>query len=144
MGDTDLVASNIISGKDIFGVQGTAEIRKFASGATPSNGGGVFTCLDGSTESKNSLTITGLSFKPILIIAKWKQSGVDNNTTTVYEEVGGASYGKTVTMYTASTTFGNSVAQYKGDVTPVNIVNGSFTIPVSSTTGENITWIAMG
>ena len=65
-GDTDLIAANIISGKNIFGVMGTATLaslggKKFASGSvatvtTPEN-------------LKGTITVSGLTFTPNIIIA---------------------------------------------------------------------------
>ena len=51
-GDSDLIASNILSGKNIFGVVGTAKAQ--ASGSNTSDGSG-------------NLTVTGLGFTPTLI-----------------------------------------------------------------------------
>lgn len=62
-GDTDLIAANIKSGVNIFGVTGTAQIRNFASGTVPQTG------WSGEYPYEYISIYTG--FQPTMILWTW-------------------------------------------------------------------------
>lgn len=86
-----------------------------------------------STIARNTLTVTGLDFKPTYIIAKWYDTANFRDNVVIYEELPSGIYPKTVKSsiyYQAD--LNNTTYNLKGDVGPANVYNGGFVIPVSS------------
>lgn len=70
VGDVDLIAANILNGKNIFGVDGSLVLgKKFASGTvTSSNNLATFSMLGGSSTNMYPFTVSGITFKPTTIV----------------------------------------------------------------------------
>lgn len=73
IGDSDLISSNIRSGKNIFGINGSLVEgipggKKWASGSLTPTSNDKFTYVSGSTVYMYKVEVTNLSFKPKYII----------------------------------------------------------------------------
>jgi hypothetical protein len=105
---------------------------------TSSGVGTSYTYLDGTTGTKFSITVTGLSFKPTFIYA-FRNTGTAVDTST-YSELSGDLYAKPVKValnFNSNTNASATNQHFKGDISPSSVVNGSFTIPVNS---ANVTY----
>lgn len=147
-GDPNLIASKLPEYLSLFGVQGTRSSKRYRSGtAVKSTTTQAFISLDGYETYENWITVTGLDFKPSVIIAKYNLSNA-YDCMTIYEEMPGMySNGKTVKMLMINNSSSAlSANNIKGDVSPVSVYNGGFTIPVdmNNPTGSGIVfnWIA--
>lgn len=143
-----LLSQYIISGANILGVAGSATIgslggRRVATGTTTtSSSQATFTKMDGTTNSSFYLTVSGLSFKPSSIYAKYVVSGGGTIYTAIYEELGGESVTPTVKTVTyGKGTASNTSYNYNGTIAPTSVVNGGFTIPMIAN-NLPVTWIA--
>ncbi|MBP0725525.1 hypothetical protein J5Y03_10030 [Bacillus sp. RG28] len=140
-GDVNLTAANILSGVSIFGIAGSAiSGKRWATGAMGSGGSGNFQYASStSTLGSTKLTVSGLTFKPSIIIAVDSQYG----DISIYSEISDSFYPKTVkvTAFNGGMFGAQNNVNYKGDVSPASVVNGSFTIPVASV--ATYTWLAI-
>lgn len=144
----DFLASNIVSGKNIFGILGTATVaslggRRVASGSQAATGNGAsFTGLNGTVYSNfGYITVTGLSFKPSLVYTKaWAPGGL--TYVGIYDELGLEAYPRVMKFTVFNTGYSGSSFTYnfKGDVGTASVINGSFTLPANL--NYTITWIA--
>lgn len=128
-GDTDLIASNIKSGVDIFGVTGTLSVANL--------GGKIFSKGSGITSS-GGVTITGLGFTPtIVIVDTWGSSTDQSVSRSVYYKDTGKeginSYGYTTFL---------SVSDYTERLTGISVTTNSFTFRCPNTSNRNYNWIA--
>jgi hypothetical protein len=145
----DAVAADVLTGKTFWSAAsgvvqtGTATAgKKVQSGrnnATTSVGTYIY--LNGTSNIFYTLTVTGLGFIPGLIVAKWKANSY-TEYTTIYEELPNGLYPKTVkiTVNDVSTS-SQTTYNFKGDVSPANVVYGTFSIPVAGN-GVLYDWIA--
>lgn len=84
-GDADLIASNIRSGKNIFGIVGNLiEGKRWASGSATSSGTKNFKTLSGDSYSMYILAQTGLDFTPGVIVLSEPSAG--HNYTGYYTD----------------------------------------------------------
>lgn len=145
-----LISTNIISGKSIFGVGGSASVsslggKQFASGVTTS--GTTETDISSIVNSVYMLTAAGLTFKPILILAKHYIDTSACTGYTLYEESTGepAYVGTRTCKMNHSSASGGSYAEYEIDASSsaISILSTGFTIPVWES-GVAYNWIALG
>lgn len=129
--DPNHVASNILTGATILGVGGTAingaGMKNYASGLTSSGSssvGGYY--LDGTAVSRPGLTVTGLSFKPMLILARYGAVEFD-----LFDSFGYDSYPNIARItYNFNNNIGTpTFISMKGDAGAFYVNNGSFCIP---------------
>lgn len=116
--------------------------RRVASGTTTASSSTIsFTDLNGAAWSGSYVSITGLSFKPNVVIIKTNVNGWEYSAQ--YDESSGGIYPKTVkvVMFNATTTFTSYGSHtIKGDVAPATVFNGGFTLPFNYSGSVN--WIA--
>lgn len=138
------------SGSDTFAQLATAISninvgKKSATGTvTASPTGSTFTYINGSTMSSNLVAVTGLTFKPSVIIVKYF------NGTYVYETVYNANNTNDIvdTPTVKMATYNNSVLatpntyHLKGDVSPVSVTTTGFKLPMFVANGVICNWWA--
>lgn len=146
LGDPELIASNILSGVNIFGVTGTLSApsigaRKFASGTvTPSSTSATFNFYSSGSKLMYPVTITGLDFTPQFIYMCNDASNITIYNTMVGMVSPGIYTYKGAT--TSQTTSGTQVSNYAIS-SPANVVTGSFTLP-AETYLYAYRWLAVG
>ncbi|MEC0107280.1 phage tail protein [Paenibacillus taichungensis] len=152
LGDTDLIAANIKSGINIFGVLGNLPQRQFASGSAVMSDSNInfIVAVPGSngTKSARYIEVSGLTFKPSLIVIY--RNGL---LSGLYQESFNSPYGEAAAfMYMAEHPTTNSYPTFS-DLYPYYIsttrgnayINSTgFRLPVLYDTPNNITYIAYG
>lgn len=142
LGDPELIASNIVSTANIFGVQGTASIsslggRRVASGTvTQSATSKTFYTGSGSATGRYYAQIRGLSFVPSTIVIWGTATGTKPFTVYKSTPFYGSAY-IIIGQYHESSTA--SISEYSFQNTGVQLSNGDYDVPFYSTTGS---WIA--
>ncbi|WP_339197887.1 phage tail protein [Paenibacillus sp. FSL P4-0176] len=146
-GSANLLAANIKNGVNIFGVVGTlSEGIRYATGVSGIPNSAVpFTKLDGTTQNKYYLQISGIAFKPRIIVIT-AESTVPINNTTAYPQA--AFYSETPVRSAGSfaglsmTTTGDGDRFYI-DGTQAFVTTTGFKLPLALiNTGGNFTWYA--
>lgn len=139
----DLKAENIISGKNIFGVIGSSQNRRFMSGTVTSiYSSKYYYKVSGGDVSSPQLVISGLSFEPSIIFAHSIDSYGKQVCLTSYkpQSFGGGVYGIfTRAWYDSETDNGLSWA-LKNDGYKQS--NGDYILPAIG--GVSYTWYAIG
>ena len=139
-GDADLVAANIVSGKNIFGVNGTATVSSLG-GKRITSGTGTVT---ENGYSYRQLIVTNLPFRPRIVFVQSQSaairyvSNIDFGAIFVRGDTGGAGY---FSCYNTDTTDPSTLAS--------NIKNGNsymgpnwFGMYVVDSVGASVKWIA--
>lgn len=139
--DVDFIAPNIKAGVNLFGKDGTA--KRQASGTVVTNGSQeVFTRVNSvGTFSYWCITVSGLSFTPSVIIAKFAYMYSDW-TTNYTANMGATGYGKTcaLTRNSVNPDAGSAPTLVRADVSPAYVNSTGFKLPVLQE--GNYSWIA--
>lgn len=135
LGDADLIASNIKSGVNIFGVTGTViEGKRWASGNAPR--GTVLEQYElwtttANSVSRYSIAVSGLNFLPSMIVIRGTDSRDDN--VIVFPQA----FGTDPTQYRVSIKGTNGAFEVTA---PAYITNTGFKIPVSGSSPSYDWW----
>ena len=141
-GDADLVASNILNTANIFGVQGSAIAgKRFASGtATSTSSTSVFKSAGINNDiSCNSVTVSGLSFLPSIIILNIFDGM--SECATIYR-TNGLYYAKVASVTTIDSSSDGAEFAIKADVSPAYVNSGGFCLPATRSNSV-FNWIAI-
>lgn len=146
LGDADLIAANILSGKNIFGVAGSVIAgKRWASGtkSITATSSIYFTHADGTNYASYPLTVSGLTFNPSLVIA-YNDSTTENYITILFHSVLPATYSSLgriiVTRYAKNNQESNTQAIIRLSGNANNSLG--FQIPVAYTIAA-YNWIAI-
>ncbi|MDG0792762.1 hypothetical protein OMP38_19205 [Cohnella ginsengisoli] len=117
--DPNFIPTNIMSGKTIFGLTGTAiQGKRYAAGTASTHTSVIFTRIDGTLQNMAKLDVTGLNFTPRAVI--------------IYDQNG---YFCTALQTDAPVYSGNQVFLASGTymllISPASVFAGGFSLPVS-------------
>lgn len=135
--DADFVAGNIKNAINIFGLTGTYSAKSFATGTLTSTAAQNFTKFDGTTVSKPTATVTGLSFTPSIIIVSLVSGKSDR--TFFADGTYNLKYGATDVPINLIPNNGAGISFQK--VSPASVTTG-FVLPVDNL-GVSYDWIAI-
>jgi len=142
--DANFLAANIRNGIPLFGLIGSLiEGKRSATGTTQDDGTAKGFEYAGSTSTQNgySLIVSGLSFKPSLILA-FKTSAPQ--ALLLYSEMNDGFYAKTSKYANYLGGAGSGVVQnFKGDKAPAEVTLGGFKLPTFASPASSFNWIAI-
>jgi hypothetical protein len=154
--EAELVAANIVTGKNIFGVIGTATAANmgglnFASGTVTSSASAIaFTTVYGNLVYMATATVTGLTFLPTFISLKYRD-GTTLTYSTIYEKIlpDPVYAGAIVRSFSNTNDSGGNTGYgtycMRGDTSPVVISSTGFTLPIYTSNGSHLcSWFAIG
>ncbi len=139
----DLLPQNIVAGKNIMGVEGTYNGKKWAKGsAVLTTETKVFRGMTGSTYNIKAVVVTGLNFKPSTVIIKYEGSTFD--VITLYSETDPINgYPKSVRLSSYSGDTQNTTNyKLKGDVDDAYVIFGGFSLPINLSASGAVPWEA--
>ena len=140
--DPNFIAANIASGKSIFGLVGSFNGKRWAKGvAQPSIVNQTFYRIDNAPVIQLPVTVTGLTFKPTLIVLKCLYMGA--NYYSIYEDSTDNTYQRSVRLFvcTADGVYQQYVKSIKGDMAPASVTQSGFVLPVDNVQAD-WTWQA--
>lgn len=148
--DPNFKPENILSGKSIFGLAGSVIAgKRTASGtvtSSPNNITSKYQYAGGTGDlSYCTITVSGLSFKPSFIYAKYYNTAYPATiNVSTYEEISGDMYPKTIKLatYNVSVNTNNYTNHLKGDAYFQTATDGGFTLAVF-TPSVQYTWYAV-
>lgn len=138
--DTNYVAANILSGKSIFGLAGSAVAgKRVASGtAASSTSGMAFAYLNDSAVNLYYVTVSGLTFIPSVIIIKYFDGTVE--LETIYDATSKI-YAKAVKLVANYSTYGSvNNSTVKGDTAGAYVYSTGFRLPIYSYISGTAPW----
>lgn len=141
-GDADLVAPNILDIANIFGVQGTAQKRLYATGtATSSSSLNGFAKVDGYPYNSYQITVTGLAFSPKVVVVWYANANVSSSIYSVDAtfQTGSFQPAHCMLMNSQVNPMGIGLVDYGG----LGVTADGFTLPayIASTVHN---WLAFG
>lgn len=147
-GSANLLAANIKNGVNIFGVVGTlVDGIKYATGVSSfQNSAFPFTKVDGSSQNKYRLQVSGLAFKPRIVVITMESTVTIDNGLSPYPQA--TVYSETPTRSSAPYTGMSTVTTGNGDRfivegTRAYVNNTGFMLPIEIyLTNINLTWYA--
>lgn len=130
--DPDFVSPNILETANLFGKQGSAVKREYASGpVTSSSTTEWFTVLHGGGNNSSFVEVSGLTFTPSMIVIEYKHANNYIYRSIAYKGSLGA-YSPNICMTSGLPETGDPATSayiYKNDVAPAYITNGGFKLP---------------
>lgn len=141
-GDANLVAANILTGKSIFGVAGNVTARMYATGSTTSGASTTnFTKYSNTLVPLYTITVSGLSFQPTLIVA-WKESGT-TDTLSVWMNLN-IVIGEIIATNTALSELNGGAVGSSGSVVWNGVNASGFTGMPVGVASATYKWVAYG
>lgn len=145
----DLLPQNIVNGKNILGVTGTNQNKRWASGTSaPSTDTLLFSYVQGGDAGFYYTSVTGLTFKPTSIIVKFLSISGSQMFYVLYDEgTENSMYPKSVKMFfVSSSTLTTNSYHVKGDTGAATVTNTGFLLPMpagwNNMSGRPWAWIA--